>query len=89
MELVSKIIFLKLNNANIKFLAEELTWRSYIITKALFIAKQVKLINKHKFVQAAPDKDSETLVMHIVALEAPHSAMLVYSSETSLLATLQ
>lgn len=33
------------------------------------MAKQVELINKHKFAKATLDKNSETFVVYVVALD--------------------
>lgn len=45
MEMVIRIAFLKLSKTYIKFLAKELTWRTYTITKVLPIARIVELID--------------------------------------------
>ena len=74
-EVVSKMLFLTLNNVNIQFNTESLTWKSYTIAKALFTAKQVELINKYKFAKAVLDKNSKTFVMCIVTFDTPKLAM--------------
>lgn len=49
MEIVLRMPFLFLSDSDWEFGAKKLTWRSYIAAETLFIAKKVKLINKHKF----------------------------------------
>lgn len=50
----------------------------YILVKTLLITKRVELINKTKFAKAALDKNFETFVMHIAALEAPLVRIIIY-----------
>ena len=69
--MVLGIPFLSLSNANVEFVKlGKLTWRSYIAAEALPNTSQIKLINKREFAVAALDKNSETFVVHIAALEA-------------------
>lgn len=42
----------------------------YTAIKALPVTQQMKLINEKKFAKTAPDKNSKTFVVHIIALEA-------------------
>ena len=86
MDIILEISFLAFNNADIMFKATILTWRFYNIAKALLIAKQMELINNHKFVKITLDKNSETFLIHVVALETPKLA--IYPLQTPLLATL-
>ena len=67
--------FLALSNADIQFEAERLTWRSYTAAEALRTAKRMELIDKHEFAKTALDENSETFVVHVVALEAPEPAV--------------
>ena len=46
----------------------------------------MKLINNHKFVKITLDENSETFLIHIIALEAPKLA--IYPLQTPLLAAL-
>ena len=55
LDVVLKIPFLTLNDANIDFSKKKLQWKSYIIEKAFFTTKWVKLVEKKKFVAAALD----------------------------------
>ena len=81
------MFFLALSNANIQFVAERLTWRSYTAAEAIPTARRVELIDKHKFAKAALDDNSETFVVHVAALEASEPA--VHPSRAPLLAALQ
>ena len=55
MEVVLRISFLTLSNANIQFAEKKLTWRSYTAAEALSTIKRVELINKKEFAKAALD----------------------------------
>ncbi len=72
MEVVLKILFFSLSNADIEFAEEKkLTWRFYTVIKALLpTTSRVELIDKKEFIKAALDKNSKTFVMHVTALEA-------------------
>ena len=70
MEVILRMFFLTFNNANIQFAKKKLTWRSYTGTEALSTTKRIELIDKKKFAKAALDEKSETLVVHVAALEA-------------------
>lgn len=61
--------FLKLSNADMKFAAWEITWRSYTIIKKLLTVKPIKQIDKHKFTQIALEKNSEIFIIYVTALE--------------------
>ena len=86
MEVGLGIYFLTLSNADIPFDTESFTWRSYSTAEALPTARWVELIGKHKFAKTALDENSETFVMHVVALDALKPV--VYNSLTPLLAVL-
>lgn len=45
------------------------------------MAKQVELINKYEFAKATLDKNSETFVIHVVALNAFQPAIPIYLSQ--------
>ncbi len=70
MKVVQEMPFLALSNADVQFSAEKLTWRTYTAAEALPTTSRVKLINKRAFARAALDKNSETFVIYISALEA-------------------
>ena len=63
MEMVLRMPFLTLSNANIQFVEKELTWRSYTAIEALPTTKRVELIDKKEFAQAALDEESKTFVV--------------------------
>ena len=87
MEVVLGMPFLTLSHADIQFDTESFTWRSYSAAKVLRTTRRVELIDKHKFAKAALDKNSETFVVHVVALKALEPA--VYLFRATLLATIQ
>ncbi len=71
MEVVLGMPFLSLSNANVEFAElEKLTWRTYTAAEAIPTTRRVKLINKREFTRAALDENSETFVVHVLALEA-------------------
>ena len=59
------IPFLKSRNAEILFDEETLTWRTYIINKALSTIKQVQIIDKKDFVIVALDADSKMFIVYM------------------------
>ena len=67
-ELVLKMSFLTLSNANIQFAQKKLTLRFWTIAKALPTIKQVKIIDKKEFAKAELDKHVEIFVMHVIFL---------------------
>ena len=52
MEIVLGIALLTLSNANIQLDTESFIWRSYNAVETLLIARQIELIDKHKFAKA-------------------------------------
>ena len=60
--------FLTLSNADVQFIENKLSCRSYSTAEALPTSKQVKLIDKKEFAKAALDKNFETFVVHIASL---------------------
>ncbi len=68
-ELVLRIFFLALRNADVQFGAKKLTWRSYTPAKALPTTSWMELIDKRKVAKAAMDRNSETFVVHMSALD--------------------
>ena len=86
MEVVLRILFLALSNADIQVDTKSFTWRSYSAAEALPITRRVEFIDKHEFAKAALDKNSETFVVHVTALEALEPA--VHPSRAPVLAAL-
>ncbi len=71
MKVVLGMPFLSFSNTNVEF-AElgKLTWRTYTGAEALPITSWVELIDKREFARAVVDKNLETFVVHVSALEA-------------------
>ncbi len=70
MEVVLGMPFLSFSNANVEFVKlGKLTWRTYTAAEALPTTSWVELINKRELARAALDKNSETFVVHVSALE--------------------
>ena len=57
--------FLKLSNINVLFSKKTLMWKTYTINKALFITKQVQIIDKKDFVIVALDVNNKIFIMYI------------------------
>ena len=70
MDIVLEMSFLSLSFMDRQFDTGNLTWRTYSIVEALPTTRQVEFIDKHKFARAALDKNVETFVIHVAALEA-------------------
>lgn len=83
------MLFLSFSNSEKEFGAKKLTWRSYTVTKVLSTAKRVELINKREFVETALDKNANIFAIHITALKALESAILMYFLRTLLVTILQ
>ncbi len=80
--------FLFLSNVDVKF-AElgKLTWRSYTAAEALPTTSRLELIDKREFAKAAMDKNSETFVVHMSALDVAESS--IHPSRAAQIAALQ
>lgn len=81
-EMVLEIPFLILSNVNIQFDTKSFIWNSYIRFETWFTIKEIELINKHKFVKTALDKNSETFVIHVAVLDTFKLAIQIYFSQT-------
>ena len=68
MEVVLRILFFILSNANVGFLDRKLTWRTYSVAKALSTTKKVQIIDQKKFAKAALDPKKKTFMMHITTI---------------------
>lgn len=65
------MFFLSLSNADVQFAeTEKLTWRNHSAATALFTRKNVKFIDKKKFVAAVLDKKDKIFVIYLAALLA-------------------
>ena len=67
-EVVLRMPFLTLSNADIKFAQKELTWRSYTTAEALPTTKRVEIIDRKEFAKAALDENVEAFVVHVTSL---------------------
>lgn len=82
-EVVLGMYFFSLFDVNIRFIEREITWKRYIIAKALFITQKVKLIGKKEFAIVALDADSEISIVHVAALDIKSINMAVYLSQAT------
>ena len=64
-EVILRMLFLKISNADMSFSEKTLTWKTYTTNKALPTTKRVQIIDKKDFVIATLDAKSETFVMHV------------------------
>ena len=64
-EMILRMLFLKISNADVSFVKEILTWKFYTTSKALPTIKQVELIDLNKFLLIGLDADSKTFVVHV------------------------
>lgn len=71
MKVILRISFLFLNNIDVKFTkqSKKLTWRFYTTTKVLSTTNRIELINKKEFAKTILDKNLETFIVYISALE--------------------
>ena len=74
-EKVYDIPFLVDSNVGFQFDTESFTWRSYNAAETLPTTRRVELINKYDFIEAVLNKNSETFVVHITALEVLDTAI--------------
>ncbi len=68
LDIVFKILFLIMSNANVDFQAWDLQWRSYTTGNILPTTKWVELIKKKEFVSVALDLEHKAFVVHIATL---------------------
>ena len=68
-EVVLRMFFLKISNANMPFGERTLTWKSYTIHKALPTTKRIQLVDPKEFVIAVLDTDNKTFVVHVAIQE--------------------
>ena len=79
LEVVLGMPFLTLSKADVRFVEQELVWRTYTAAEALPRTRRVEIIDKTEFATAALNADNETFVMHVAALAEP-TIMPIYSS---------
>ena len=68
MEVVLGMPFLTLSNADIRFAARELEWRTYTVAEALPTTERVELFNTKEFAAAALGVDDEAFVVHVASV---------------------
>lgn len=83
------MFFLVLSNANVKFDSKKLFWRKYTIAKVMLTARQVKLIDKHRILEAVPNKALEIFLLYMATREAPVSIITLYFIKKPLFAALK
>ncbi len=67
-DIVLRMLFLTMSNADVDFQARNLQWRSYTTGEVLPIIRQVELIEKKEFTAAALEPEYEAFVIHVAAL---------------------
>ena len=67
-EIVLKMPFLTMNNAEVDFQARKLQWRSYTTRDILPTTRQVELIGKKEFAAAVFNSKHEAFVVYVTAL---------------------
>ncbi len=72
-EMVLRMSFLVLNNADFQLDIKALVSKTYTIAEALPNMSQVELINMREFVNVAINENSKTFVVHISALKITKS----------------
>lgn len=73
-----EMLFLTLSNIEINFINQDLKWRLYTIAEALSITRQVELIRKKQFENAALDPSDETFVVHVAFLNSSNLGLEIY-----------
>ena len=67
-EVVFEIPFFTFNNADILFVNQKLTWKTYTTKEALPTIQRVELIDKKKFARAVLDENIEVFVVYVAFL---------------------
>ena len=68
-EVILRMLFLKISNADVSFGEGTLTWRTYTTNKALPTTEQVQIVDPKEFVIAALDVNSKTFMVHVAIRE--------------------
>ena len=68
-EVILRMLFFKISNADMLFNEKILTWRTYIINEAPSSTKQIQIVDPKEFVIATLDIDSETFVVYVAIWE--------------------
>ena len=78
-EVILKMPFLKISNVDVSFGKRILMWKSCITNKALFITKQVQIVNPKKFIIVALNINNKMFMVHVAIRK--QGKMLVYSKK--------
>ena len=78
-EVILKMFFFKISNADVLFSKETFTWKTYTINEALPITKQVQIVNLEEFIITTLDVDNKIFVIHVAIRE--QEKMLVHSKK--------
>ena len=79
LKVILRMLFLKINNADMSFGERIFIWKTYTINKTLPIIKQVQIIDPKEFDIAVLNIDSETFVVYIAIRK--QEKMLMYSKK--------
>ena len=74
-EVILRMLFFKISNADVAFGEGMLTWKLYTTNKALPTTKRVRLVDPKEFVIVTLNADSETFVMHVSIREREEMPM--------------
>ena len=85
MKVVSSMLFLTLNNADVKFAKKELTWKTCTIKEALPTICWVKLIDRKEFVTTVLDENIKAFVVYVSSLESRMTIHLARKAQLALL----
>ena len=69
-DVILKMPFVTLNDADVDFTKREFWWKNYTIEKVLPTTKWVELVGKKEFAAAVLDPKHETFVVHVAFLES-------------------
>ena len=64
-EVILRILFLKISNADVLFGKKTLTWRTYTTNKVLSTTKRVQIVDPKEFVIVVLNVNSKTFVVHM------------------------
>ena len=73
LEVVLRMPFLTLSDADVDFSGRELWWKTYIAKEAFPTTRRVELVEKKKFAATALDPKNETFVIHVASLSSDAS----------------
>ena len=85
MDVVLKMPFLTLSNANIQFAEENLIWKNYSTNEVLPTTKWVQIINRKEFIKAALNPNKEVFVVHVATITSEMAISLAHKARISLL----